>query len=154
MNTNNNALVEKVNNMAPKPAKKVAVKKVVASPKTSVKPKPSTKSSAAGLKKDDTAIPSKIGEMKYLYEKVTGNTMNKYGLPDTFGEERAAKKLDKIGLKMGIGDYADVGRYLYEIEKNNAKTKSAITKKRVTASRAADKINNASRKTITKKKAK
>ena len=136
--------------MAMKPAKKP----VVAKPKTSAsKPKPKSPNKT-GLKKDGTSMPSKLNQMKALEQKASGNTKGAFGLPDNIGEQKAMNKLSKIGKSMGIGDYADVGRYLYGIEKNNAKVKSEITKKRVSASRASDKITNASKKTITKDKKK
>jgi hypothetical protein len=124
--------------MAKQPMKKPAAKKSVAKPKAASKPKPKS----VGLKKDGTALPSKMNEMKALEKKVTGNTRNKYGLPDNLGEERAARKLDKIGIKMGIGDYADVSRYLSYADENARKAKTKLTKQRVSGTRASDKIYN------------
>jgi hypothetical protein len=120
--------------MAAKPAKKVASKA-----KASTKPKSPNK---AGLKKDGTALPSKMTEMKALEKKVTGNTKNKYGLPDNIGEQKAMNKLSKIGKSMGIGDYADVSRYLSAADRNAKKAQAELTKKRVSGGRASDKMYN------------
>ena len=128
--------------MAAKPAKKVASKA-----KTSTKPKSPNKT---GLKKDGTSLPSRLNQMKALEQKVTGNTRGAFGLPDNIGESRASKKLDKIGLSMGIGDYADVARYLYKIDQNGKKVKTEITKKRVSGTRTSDKATNANKKAISK----
>ena len=96
-------------------------------------------------------MPSKLNQMKALEQKVTGNTKGAFGLPDNIGEQKAMNKLSKIGVSMGIGDYADVSRYLYSIEKNGAKVKSDITNKRVSGTRASDKITNANKKAISKR---
>ena len=128
--------------MAPKPMKKPVAKKTVARPKAVAKPKPR----AAGLKKDGTALPSKMNEMKALEKKVTGNTKNKYGLPDNVGEQKAMNKLSKIGKSMGIGDYQDVSRYLSYADQNAKKAKARLTSKRVSGTRASDKIYNSKNK--------
>ena len=128
--------------MAPKPMKKPVAKKTVAKPKAVAKPKPK----AAGLKKDGTALPSKMTEMKALEKKVTGNTKNKYGLPDNIGEQKAMNKLSKIGKSMGIGDYQDVSRYLSYADENARKAKAQLKSKRVSGTRVSDKMYNSKNK--------
>jgi hypothetical protein len=136
--------------MATKPAKKTVITK---SKTSTSKPKPKSPNKT-GLKKDGTSMPSKLNQMKALEQKASGNTKGAFGLPDNIGEQKAMNKLSKIGVSMGIGDYADVSRYLYSIEKNGAKVKSDITNKRVSGGRAGDKATNASKKTVTKAKKK
>jgi hypothetical protein len=130
--------------------KKVTKPKAASKPKAVAKPKPR----AAGLKKDGTALPSKMNEMKALKQKATGNTKGAFGLPDNVGEQKAMNKLSKIGKSMGIGDYQDVSRYLSYADENARKAKAQLTKKRVSGTRASDKMYNTSKKTVTKKKSK
>jgi hypothetical protein len=108
------------------------------------------KAKSVGLKKDGTSLPSKMNEMKRLEAKVTGNTRNKYGLPDNIGEQKAMNKLSKMGVSMGIGDYADVSRYLSSADKNAKKAKAKLIAKRVSGTRSSDKMYNP-KKSTTKK---
>jgi hypothetical protein len=117
-------------------------------PKKVTKPKPKS----AGLKKDGTAIPNQLERMRTTGKyKQTANVP--VGTKNRFKKMEAMKaEQGKIGKRMGIGDAEDVDYYVRGVDKNTAKAKAAITKKRVTASRASDKMTNASKKTITKKK--
>jgi hypothetical protein len=125
-------------------------------PRPSVKPKPPVRpranasklmakpksKSSVGLKKDGTSLPSKMNEMKSLEAKASGKTKNKYGLPDNIGEQKAMNKLSKIGVSMGIGDYADVSRYLNSADKNANAAKAKLIAKRVSGTRSSDKMYN------------
>ena len=101
-----------------------------------------SKSTSVGLKKDGTSLPSKMNEMKSLEAKASGNTRNKYDLPDNIGEQKAMNKLSKIGVSMGIGDYADVVRYLNSADKNAKAAKAKLIAKRVSGTRSSDKMYN------------
>ena len=122
--------------------KKTTKPKATAKPKAVAKPKPR----AVGLKKDGTALPSKMNEMKALNQKATGNTKGAFGLPDNIGEQKAMNKLSKIGKSMGIGDYADVSRYLSYADENARKAKAQLKSKRVSGTRVSDKMYNSKNK--------
>jgi hypothetical protein len=115
----------------------VAPKKTT-KPKAVAKPKPKS----AGLKKDGTAIPNQLERMR-----TTGKYKQTVNVPvgtKNRSSKMAAMKAEqgKIGKRMGIGDAEDVDYYVSNVDRNTAKAKAAITKKRVTASRASDKMMN------------
>jgi hypothetical protein len=125
----------------------VAPKKTT-KPKAVAKPKPKS----AGLKKDGTAIPNQLERMRTTGKyKQTANVP--VGTKNRFKKMAAMKaEQGKIGKRMGIGDAEDVDYYVSGVDKNTAKAKAAIIKKRATAN---NKVSSSiEKKRLTKKNTK
>ena len=119
--------------------------KKVTKPKAVAKPKSKT----AGLKKDGTAIPNQLERMR-ITRKYKQTVNVPVGTKNRFKKMEAMKaEQGKIGKRMGIGDAEDVDYYVSVVDKNTAKAKAAIIKKRATAN---NKVSSSiERKRLTKK---